>query len=128
MLNVDLKIAGDTYYLGDSGLGNYSATTIGNDNINSELQMNYQSSDISVEINYQTPIDIDRSTGLYSKTVNLPTFSGLYRVMQVSSTFKAGVFEQDLTLQRRAGQISNQGSSVQIERAVESPTPGANKL
>jgi hypothetical protein len=117
MLTVTMKIFGDVYYLGDTCVGNYVAPLSDNDNINADSQINYQTSDVAIQLNCQTPIDIDPATGFYLKTADLPGFSGLYLVTTVVSTFKNGIFEQDVTLMRRPGQYATAGTSY-VERAV----------
>mgnify|MGYP000721121915 CR=1 FL=1 len=123
MLTVELRIRGDVYYLGDSSIGNYFSNLTNNDNINSDMQINRQSSDNFININYKTPIDLDQATGLYTQLADLQTFSGMYQVLTVISTFKNGVFEQRLNLSRRMGQvIPNSSAPSIVERAVELPS------
>jgi len=107
MLTVDLKIIGDPYYIGDSGLGNYSApTTTGLTNMNDTGSVSYQTGEVDIVINFRTPIDINQSTGMYdfADSKILLNYSGLFKIMTVTHTFSRGEFRQVLHLNRRGMQ------------------------
>jgi hypothetical protein len=106
MIGLDLTILGDPYYLGDSGVGNYSAQASDNRYINSDYAMNWQSGEVHVLTNFRTPTDINHLTGMYdfSNTKEVSQFSGLYRVLRAESTFNAGKFTQVLKLIRLPNQ------------------------
>lgn len=105
MIALDLTILGDPYYLGDSGLGNYTATATDNPYINSDGAIDYQSGEVHVNLNFRTPIDINQATGLYDFTsTSISQFSGLYKVLLVESTFQRGKFTQLLKMVRLKGQ------------------------
>ncbi len=106
MVNLQLTILGDPYYLGDSGMGNYSAVATDNKFINADGAMNWQNGEVLVTVNFRTPIDIEQSTGLYkfTSTAALPQFSGLYKVTNVTSYFNRGKFTQQLKMLRLRGQ------------------------
>jgi len=107
MLTVDLKIIGDPYYIGDSGLGNYSApTTTGLTNMNDNGSVDYQTGEVDIVVNFRTPIDINQSTGMYdfADSKILLNYSGLFKVNTVTNTFSRGQFTQVLHLNRRGMQ------------------------
>jgi len=106
MVNINLNILGDPYYLGDSGMGNYTAASTDNSNINADGAIDYQRGPIHVLLNFRTPIDINHTTGMYdfSNTANVPQFSGLYQLNTVTSKFTRGKFIQTLTMFRLRGQ------------------------
>jgi hypothetical protein len=107
MLTVDLKIIGDPYYIGDSGLGNYSApSTTGLMNMNDNGSVNYQTSEVDIVVNFRTPIDINERTGMYdfADSKVLLNYSGLFKINTISHSFSGGKFIQTLHLNRRGMQ------------------------
>jgi hypothetical protein len=105
MISLDLTILGDPYYLGDSGVGNYSAVATDNPYINSDGAMDWQSGEVHINLNFRTPIDINQTTGLYDFTsTSISQFSGIYKVLTVDSTFQRGKFTQVLKMVRLKGQ------------------------
>jgi hypothetical protein len=125
MVALDLTILGDPYYLGDSGMGNYTATATDNKHINADGAMNYQSSEVRVNVNFRSPADINHITGMYDFTsTSVSQFSGLYRVQTVNSTFQRGKFTQILKMFRLKGQeIQSTGKPVLATSASESIIP-----
>lgn len=116
MINVDMTILGDPYYIGDSGVGNYSAGPGANKYINSDSAMNWDNSEIHILLNFKTPVDNGASngTGLYDfgNTYQVPQFSGLYRVYMGESNFVRGKFTQTLKVMRLRNQESESGTGV----------------
>ncbi len=101
-VGVDLEINGDPYFLSDTGLGNYTDPTI-SFNLTKNGSMNYRNSEVDILIIYRSPNDIDPSTGImdFGKLELSKTFTGLYQVLQVDSTFRNGKFTQVLKCIRR---------------------------
>jgi len=106
MVELQMKIIGDPFYIGDSGMGNYSAQATNLKGINGDGAINYQDGEVYVVINFRNPIDINPRTGRYDFPGGslVPQFSGLYRVSIVENSFSKGQFTQSLTLTRMAGQ------------------------
>lgn len=108
LINLQLRIMGDPWYLSDSGLGNYQADSgpIMFDDENQ--QMDYVKQQIFVSVNFRTPWDIDPVSqgGLLSSKGDMivKPFSGLYRVVKLRSSFNQGQFEQELDLLRMPNQ------------------------
>jgi hypothetical protein len=103
LMEVDLKILGDPYFLGDSGMGNYTAGQVEDlTNINQDGSVNYQNGEVHVRLNFRTPIDIKEQTGLYDfgPTEMIQEYSGLYKVYTLESEFSRGMFTQTLNLLR----------------------------
>jgi hypothetical protein len=102
MMELDLRIIGDPYFLPHSGSGNL--TTLVNPtqpSIDSTGAVAYQSGQVDIVVNFRTPIDINQSTGMYNfgagtKTVPVTTWSGLYYVTEVKNMFHGGKFTQQL--------------------------------
>jgi hypothetical protein len=111
MVNLNMQILGDPYFIAQSGAGNYTAQPTQFHNLNDDGSVSYQNGEVDVVINFRTPVDINQSTGLYNfgpKTDTAPVmqFSGLYKVTNVSSVFSQGTFKQTLTGMRRPMQES----------------------
>lgn len=107
MINLNVTILGDPYYIADSGMGNYSAKEVqGYDNITGDGSINYQNGEVVVTINFRTPIDINLGAGTWDFRATEPVaqFSGLYRVLNVESMFSKNKFTQELQLVRLPGQ------------------------
>jgi hypothetical protein len=106
MMNIELEIVGDPYYIANSGMGNYVDNPTNLINVTKEGSVNFVNSEVDIVINFRTPTDINQATGLYelknTKIVN--SFSGLYRISTIRSYFSKGTFRQVLVAHRRQGQ------------------------
>ena len=130
MINLDLTILGDPYYLGDSGMGNYSAKgVVGYNNITSDGSVNYQNGQVTVEVNFRTPVDINMDTGFYNfgDTKPVAQFSGLYNVISVDSEFVRGKFKQMLKMIRIMGQ-DNPKADEPTQSSTLSTQAGADSI
>jgi hypothetical protein len=109
MVNLNMTILGDPYYLSDTGMGNYHAG--GSGYINGDGAMPWDKGEIHVIVNFKTPADFDTETGLYDfgTVTTVDQFSGLYRVLKGDSIFQKGKFTQTLTLVRLRNQDSPGG-------------------
>lgn len=111
LINVDLTIHGDPYYVADSGMGNYNSPGLGGSlNFLSDGSINYQQSEVHILINFRTPLDYGPDgymefPGLGS--VPVKQFSGLYKVLYCRNNFKGGEFTQTLNLIRIRNQDIN---------------------
>jgi len=107
LINVDLQILGDTYWMVDSGMGNYFAKPSSQSNlITDDGTANYEGQDCYIYISFRTPADINTKTGLYEfsrRGVESP-FSGIYQVTRVENVFESGQFTQTLKCIRKQGQ------------------------
>ena len=109
LMNITMDIVGDPYYIANSGVGNFTATSTNLVNVSVDGNINYQNSEVDILINFRTPSDINQSTGMYdlNPASNLvQQFSGLYKITTIESNFKNGQFSQTLTCNRRTGQDS----------------------
>jgi hypothetical protein len=119
MTVLKMKIIGDPYYIVQS-LGNYTATPTQYSNLDSTGSVNAQSGEVDVRVNFRTPIDLNQSTGLYTfggatKSAPVNKFSGLYQVIVVNSTFKGGIFQQEIKGIRRPLQESKRPEATPSE-------------
>jgi hypothetical protein len=106
LIEVELKIWGDPFWINDSGAGNYTARPTSFINITEDGSVDTQSSEVDLMLNFRTPFDIDDSGWMDFGGVSAPTkaFSGLYQCVGVVSSFSSGKFEQTLSLIRRRNQ------------------------
>lgn len=136
MMNMEMEIIGDPYYIVQSGTGNYTAQESQYLNLTSDMDIDWQSSEVHIKVNFRSPIDLNQTTGLYdyngySKTAPVLLFQGLFRIRSVTSSFKGGQFTQKLSLIRLVNQESSvtpyQGSSFGMQArppANNTPTTG----
>jgi hypothetical protein len=111
MVDLNMQIIGDPYFIAQSGAGNYTAQPTQFSNLNDDGSVSYQNGEVDIVVNFRTPIDINQSTGMYNFGPNTDTapvmqFSGLYKVTNVTSTFSGGAFKQTLIGYRRPMQES----------------------
>jgi hypothetical protein len=114
MIQVNLEIHGDPYFIADAGIGNYLGISNPlNNAITLEGAMNPMGGEIEVIINFRTPIDYDGPDGFVKYPLGgfLPVgmFSGRYKVIIVTSKFSGGKFTQTLKLVR----IRNQDLTIE---------------
>ena len=120
LVSCDLTIMGDTYWLPNSGLGNYVQPTGKFVSVNDEGKVqgfadadgdaNFTTSQVLCSLNFRTPFDyaMDDTGGQMAfpkgtaknSTQKIGHFSGLYRVYQVRSEFNSGKFVQILSMLR----------------------------
>lgn len=109
MMQLNMEIIGDPYYIAQSGQGNYTSTPTQYANLNSDKSINWQNGEVDIVVNFRTPIDINQTTGLYnfggsSQSAPVIGFSGLYKINNVESYFKSGKFTQRIAGFRRPAQ------------------------
>lgn len=108
LVNVDLTILGDPYWIIDSGIGNYFAGVENEtDLINFDGSVNYESGDVYIYLTFRTPIDINEKSGLYDFPTSESAFTGIYRITECISKISGGVFKQELRCLRMSAQPSD---------------------
>jgi hypothetical protein len=106
LLELDLDIFGDPYFMADSGMGNYNSPEASLF-LNSDGSLDYQRSETSVLVQFRTPIDYNETGGMYfpeDQSIAVDAFSGLYRVLSITNTISGGKFTQRLNLLRLRNQ------------------------
>jgi hypothetical protein len=105
MVNLEVEVQGDPYWLPESGQPNYRSPG-GGKMVNENGTMNAQNRDIFVEMIFRTPYDTEGGAGLYKFMTagQASPFSGIYKMIKVMSTWKDNHFTQTLTGFRLAGQ------------------------
>jgi hypothetical protein len=121
LVSLELQILGDPYYVFDSGMGNYTARDIDqNETENGDIE--YQRGETDIIVNFRTPVDYNEDTGTMDfpeDTVPVDAFSGLYRVTSLVNQFKKGQFTQTLTLLRRRNQEKDIKQVAAQDKAVK---------
>ena len=133
LILMDLTIIGDPYFLPASAMMNsdeptrffvdprpYATTPASQkNNGNGRGEINYQDTYCFIEMNFQTPIDyqpggdqlIFPQGGAYEngagETIRLGEFSGIFQVQTITSSFRQGMFEQELRINRQANMTLN---------------------
>jgi hypothetical protein len=111
MINLDMSIRGDPYWLPNSASGNYRSEALSY-TMMSDTSVNAFSGNQFVIVNFRTPIDLDPETGLYKFTTVLDNISGLYNVFQMEHRFQKGSFTQKFTSAiRLRGQTTTSGNA-----------------
>ena len=131
LLQLDLTIWGDPYFMSDTGMGNYTAKETQYINLTADGTMDYQLSEVDVIVNFRTPVDYDQNGVMQfpgGDTSPVYNFSGLYRVFTILNKFSQGQFTQELSLIRRHNQDdSTSGGMVSpVIQDKESSKEGSN--
>ena len=132
LVTARMTIWGDPYFIADSGMGNYNSAETDLINLTADGTMDYQSSEVDIEINFRTPLDY--SQGNYMDFPNLGVspvgaFSGVYNIITCTNNFADGQFTQQMSLIRRRNQP---GEDTKIQpttegnKAVETKTKSKN--
>lgn len=126
MIELNLTILGDPYWLGDSGVGNYSAVATDNPFINSDNKVNWQQGEVFVNVKFKSPVDINQDTGLYDlkTTTSMSMFSGLYKVREIVSSFSRGKFVQTLQMYRIISQNNEPSKRPVLATGSDFTIPG----
>ena len=117
LMELNLKIWGDPYWISDSGMGNYHGEQFSGDKekfIDSRGQMVYENRELYIRVNFRTPLDYgDNGVAQFNQTAKdnkdkasaeLEKFSGIYKCIEIKSSFNQGRFEQELLLLRMRNQ------------------------
>jgi hypothetical protein len=127
LVTCELEIRGDPFFIFDSGMGNYTAPAA-NLNETTDGTGEYQRGQIDILLNFRTPIDYNKDTGLMQfpeDTIPVDSFSGLYYVTHLSNSLSRNDFTQRLNLIRRRNQEqdTNTTGSDDIALNVKDATP-----
>lgn len=108
MLNLNMSILGDPFYITSSGTGNYRAGYTERQNINQDGEMSYENGEVYIAVFFRNPVDLTPSYNIpefnslydFGNQETQFQFSGLFRVLQIVSNFSRGKFTQELSLVR----------------------------
>jgi hypothetical protein len=142
MLNLKLRILGDPDYIKQDEvfygppLEGVNLAVVPNTDprlLPNNSSLNMDDGQVYVQVLFRTPTDIDENTGLmkFDSKYQHSVFSGLYAVVQVTSTFHAGQFTQELDLVRMPRQsafdYTTKGQNKSDQRAESTlPTPAVD--
>jgi hypothetical protein len=128
LVQLDLEILGDPYYIFDSGMGNFTAGKQ-DENTTTNGSMEYQRGEVDVIVNFRTPIDYrdDGSVIFPEDTIPVDSFSGLYRVTTLSNGFNKGQFTQRLKLLRRPNQPEDVKQTGTNDKTVKMKDAGTSQ-
>lgn len=107
MINLDLEIQGDPYWIPENGQPNFHSGG-GGTMVSGNGTMNFENRDIMIEMIFRTPYDTEGGSGLYKFMYagqNSP-FSGIYKINNVVCSWKDNHFTQTLKGFRMPGQLS----------------------
>jgi hypothetical protein len=125
MVIAEFEVMGDPYYLIGSGTGNVSFSNYDGSNITANGEMDYQSGEVDVLVNFRTPVDIDDKTGIvdFASTEVAQGFSGLYHVIRVENKFRQGKFTQKIHAVRRPKQAKGGSALAAISQNAKADIP-----
>ena len=123
LITADMTIWGDPYFIADSGMGNYNAGETDLINLTADGTMDYQSSEVDIQLNFRTPLDQGKGNYMDFPNVGITpvgAFSGVYNIMTMTNSFNEGVFTQKMKMIRRRNQPGEDTRTI--------PTSTGNKL
>jgi hypothetical protein len=101
LINAEMEIMGDPYFIADSGIGNFSNSGSGSFNMTTNYSMDYQSGEVHVLINFRTPVDYGANGIMdFGPTEVVEAYSGLYKVNTVTTKVSKNKFTQMLRMLR----------------------------
>ena len=103
MVTAEMKIWGDPFYIPQL-TGNWAPPPSSNPMVAQDGSMNYGTHEIFVVLNFQNPVDQQKTGPYYDFPQIVRGFSGLFSVRAVENHFNDGKFTQTLKLIRRFGQ------------------------
>ncbi len=104
MLQLNMEIMGDPYYIPTSGFGSQKVPRKSMNELE-DGSMNYQESEVDIIVRFRTPVDLDPYTGLYRFEKGIDIWSGLYQLTEVESRFLQGKFTQKIRANRLRTQL-----------------------
>lgn len=112
MITGEIDILGDPFYLVTGGMGNYNPKPYkGQWGKVGKNEVAHTYSEVNILINFRNPIDIGPDGFVQFDPKRVP-FSGVYRVISATHTFRDGVFKQRLQIIRVPGQIIDTNAKV----------------
>lgn len=131
LMKVNLEVIGDPYWITDSGMGNYISDFYGSEEgpekgpyalIDGDQCLNYQGTDTYIRIIFATPVEPLLGTtgvgGLYSfPQGKINPYSGIYKVIHCTNSFRDGKFTQVLECTRQPNQAQDfEGGGYEVDK------------
>jgi hypothetical protein len=130
LLQVEMTIMGDPFYMSDSGLGNYHAKDTSYTNMNADGHMNHTNGQVHINLMFRTPVDLNPLDGSYifpEDLIVVDQYSGVYYIPKVVHRIQENQFTQTLTMLRLPNQYQNEGrSNIGALVPVTDPTKAIN--
>jgi hypothetical protein len=123
LITGQLEILGDPYYLVTGGMYN-GDLVLKDPQMTVDGQAPITQGDLYININFRNPIDINSKTGLLDFGKTPLAFSGVYRALTLSSSFRGGIFTQNIDVVRMEGQIVGKEAEILPPDGKTRPTPG----
>jgi len=123
MVNLNMDIMGDPYYIPTSGMGSQVVNPKGEQELE-DGSMNYQSSEVIILVNFRTPTDLNPQTGLYNFSQGIDMWSGLYQLTDIESRFNQNKFTQTIKGYRIRQQLGGENADTMFIK--EKQEQGAN--
>ena len=131
LLKGEIEILGDPYFLVTGGMATQNLE-LADPYITKNGEAAVTQGDLFVNINFRNPIDINTSgpqAGMMQFDPNLISFSGVYRLLTLKSSFKdQGKFIQTLDIVRVPGQVLSKEDAVTAKDPVTVALPGAQQI
>jgi hypothetical protein len=127
MIKGDIDIIGDPYYLVTGGIGNYRPKMEA-PGLTSDGEADHNYGQVLIKLNFRNPEDINPldQGGRMNFGTKKVSFSGVFMVNRVRSSFKDGQFRQQLNAIRMFGQIME--DNIKPDNVAEKMTTFANPL
>lgn len=122
LINIDLQIMGDPYWIVDNAIGNYFTCPSDNKLVTQDNTANFESGDSYIYIRLKTPSDVDPDNGNYkfaNEGKDSP-YSGIYKVVKCTNNFDGGAFTQKLKCIRMPGQAIDFDQSINVNEETTS--------
>ena len=127
MIKSEIEILGDPYYLVTGGIGNYRPKMEA-PGLTADGEADHNYGQLLIKLNFRNPEDINPldKGGRMNFGTKKVSFSGVFMVTEVKSSFREGVFKQYLNAIRMFGQIME--DNIKPDNVAEKMTTFANPL
>jgi hypothetical protein len=127
MIKSEIEIIGDPYYLVTGGIGNYRPKMAA-PGLTKDGEADHNYGQLLIKLNFRNPEDINPldKGGRMNFGTKTVSFSGVFMVTEVKSSFRDGTFKQTLNAIRMFGQIME--DNIKPDNVAEKMTTFANPL
>ena len=125
LIQGELEIIGDPIFITSTGMGNFKPSSL-KPGLTEDGEVDRTYGQALINLTFRNPVDINPlQQGGRAVFRNKASFSGVYFVKQVVSTFKEGQFNQKLSIARMLGQtLDEDEEETQIaEKMITRPNP-----
>jgi len=130
LLTGSLEILGDPYFLVTGGMATQNLE-LADPFVTKNGEAAVTQGDLFINVNFRNPIDINISgpqAGMMYFDPNLISFSGVYRLLTLTSKFNTGMFKQNLEIIRVPGQVLTKEDAVTAKDIKTAPLPGEQQV